>query len=96
MVNYDCMTSCFVLWQINCFQMEKKASHSFVRVSPVYEVNVRRSDVYSEVISKICAVYQLLVVPLYLIAGNSLGIWVHILPKSIYLKAGSWLCESFR
>ena len=45
--------------QINCFQMEEKASHSFVRISPVYEVNVRRSDIYSEVISKICAGLEL-------------------------------------
>ena len=39
--------------------MEEKAKHSFVRVSPVYEVNVLKSDSYSEVLSKICVVLDL-------------------------------------
>lgn len=39
--------------------MEEKAKHSFVRVSPVYEVNVLKTDSYSEVLSKICVVLDL-------------------------------------
>ena len=39
--------------------MEERASHSFVRVSPVYEVNVLRSDSYSDVLAKIYSTLEL-------------------------------------